>query len=202
MASDPDAAQDLADMARLAGDMESALSDLMARHAGRLHAYLLRLLQNPADAEDLAQETFVRVYEHRRRFNPRHGFTSWMYAIATNLARDRHRWRSRHPETSLDSTESGPPPDAGTRSGPFLSAMPDPLTPPPDAGAMAAERAEAVRRAIAALPPDLRAPLLLAEYEGCAHAEIGAALNLTPKAVEMRLYRARQRLREDLADWL
>ena len=61
------------------------------------------------------------------------------------------------------------------------------------------ERAAAVRRALAALPEDLRVPLVLAEYEGQSHREIAAVLECSPKAVEMRIYRARQRLRELLA---
>ena len=80
--------QDRSAMARLAAGEDEALNELMARHAERLFRYLLRLLQNETEAADLAQESFVRVYQNRARFVARHKFTTWLYAIATNLARD------------------------------------------------------------------------------------------------------------------
>lgn len=195
--SEPAAAQDRADMERLARGDPGALDELMARHAGPLFGCLQRLLQNAADAEDLAQETFVRVYEHRDRFDPTHAFHAWLYAIAMNLVRDRFRWRSRHPETPLEtpasaSTDAPPPP---------ASRLTDPARTPRDT-AVGNEQAEAVRQAVARLPEDLRLPLVLAEFEERSHAEISAILGCSPKAVEMRVYRARQQLRRDLARWL
>src|SRR5947209_1721921 len=94
--------QNVRDMARLAGGHGAALNDLMGRHAEKLFHYLLRSLQDENDASDLAQETFVRVYQNRSKFNPNQRFTTWLYAIASNLVRDRYRWRSRHPQVSLD----------------------------------------------------------------------------------------------------
>src|SRR5262245_17838913 len=102
--------QDQADMARLAEGRESALDDLMGRHAERLYHYLIRLLQDETEAEDLAQETFARVFLHRSKFKADKKFSTWLYAIATNLARDRLRHRSRHPTVSIeamDDSESG-----------------------------------------------------------------------------------------------
>src|SRR6185436_5232648 len=88
-------------MARLAAGADSALNDLIERHGPRLHNYLLRSLQNAEDAADLAQESFVRVYQHRARFDPRQRFSTWLYAIASNLVRGRFRFRRRHPEMPL-----------------------------------------------------------------------------------------------------
>src|SRR5205823_5130830 len=101
--------QDAVDMERLAAGRDDALNELMERHGERLFHYLIRLLQNEGDAEDLAQESFVRVYQHRARYNARQKFSTWLYAIASNLARDRFRWRARHPQISLEaeSEESG-----------------------------------------------------------------------------------------------
>lgn len=194
--NEADAGPDRLDMERLVRGYDGALDRLMARHADRLHAYLRRLLQHEQDAEDLAQETFVRVYQHRDRFDPRQAFATWLYAIATNLARDRYRWRSRHPEAPLD----GGAEDEGT--GGLAAVLPDEHETAPDAAAVAAERSTAVQQAVAALPPDLRVPLLLAEFESQSHAEIATILQCTTKAVEMRLYRARQQLRQRLARWL
>lgn len=185
---------DQQDMAGLATGRDAALNALMARHAEPLLRYLIRLLQNETEAEDLAEEAFVRVYQNRDRFRPGARFTTWLYAIATNLARDRQRWHTRHPQIPL---EAGSGAD-GTSLGQTLPS--GELTPAEvlEAG----ERAEWVRRAVAELPEDLRLPLVLAEYEEQSHAEIAAILKCSPKAVEMRVYRARQQLRQQLAKLL
>lgn len=181
---------DAQDMVRLAGGHDPALNDLMERHAQRLFHYLLRSLQDESDAADLAQETFVKVYQHRARFNREQKFSTWLYAIASNLVRDRYRWRTRHPQVSLDAQNS----ETGNE---FVNRLTDVAGTPSEA-LQSQERAEAVRRAVAALPEDLRQPLVLAEWEGKPQAEIAAILNCTVKAVETRIYRARKQLREAL----
>ena len=186
----PGDAQDRSDMARLVEGHDRPLNDLMARHAERLLHYLIRVLQNESEAEDIAQETFARVYLNREKFNPQKKFSTWMYALATNLARDRLRWLSRHPQVSLD---SGPDEESGLEN-----VLPS-GAPGPNESMDLAERAAAVRRALAALPEDLRVPLVLSEYENQSHAEIGQVLDCSAKAVEMRIYRARQQLRAALA---
>lgn len=159
---------------------ELALSRLMDQWQTPLRSFLYRHTLNEAVAEDLAQETFVRVYQHRARFRSGAKFSTWMFQIALNLARDHARARRRHP------TES-------------LAHAPEPATTEhPRQQALASETAAAVREAIASLPNDLRDAVLLSEYQGLSHAEIGAILRATPKAVETRLYRARQQLRTAL----
>jgi len=179
--------QDTVDMQRLVGGLDAALDDLMDRHRQRLFHYLIRLLQNESDAEDVAQESFVRVYEHRARFDPRLKFSTWLYTIATNLARDRLRWRVRHPQVSLDAENR----ESGANLG---DALPD-LSPIPSETMEANDRSAIIRDAVATLPEELRVPLVLAEYEECSQAEIAAILRCSVKAVEMRIYRARQQLR-------
>ncbi len=181
---------DVQDMSRLTAGHEAALNSLMERHAGKLFNYLVRCLQNEDDAADTAQETFVKVYQSRARFDPDQKFSTWLYAIAANLVKDRYRWRSRHPQVSLDAES-----DATGDS--FRESLPgnDPL---PHERAQTAERSEAIRRAVAALPEELRQPLILAEYEERSHAEIGGILGCSAKAVETRIYRARQQLRVSL----
>jgi len=186
--------QDARDMARLVAGEDTALNDLMERHAERLFHYLVRSLQNEEDAADLAQEVFAKVYQKRARFRATQKFSTWLYAIASNLVRDRYRWRSRHPQVSLDGKREA----AGTS---FLEMLPE-GRPSPTETLQAEERAEAVRRAVAGLPTELRQPLILSEYEERSHAEIAAILGCTAKAVETRLYRARQRLRASLAHLL
>jgi len=183
--------QDREDMARLNAGHDAALNQLMERHSERLFHYLVRQLNNEADAADLAQETFVRIYHHRAAFKPSQRFSTWLFTIATNLIRDRFRWRTRHPEVSIDA-----PAEEGAA---IQDALPAAGVSPGEQMA-AEERAAAVRQAVESLPDDLRAALILSEYENLSHAEIGAVLNCSAKAVESRLYRARAHLRQRLAE--
>jgi RNA polymerase sigma-70 factor (ECF subfamily) len=183
-------AQDAQDMARLVAGGDAALNDLMERHAEKLFHYLFRSLQDEADAAELAQDTFVRVYQNRAKFDARQKFSTWLYAIASNLVRDRFRWRSRHRQVSLDAENEA----SGYDFRETLSGH----GPSPSESLQAEERAEGVRRAVAALPEELRLPLILAEYEGRSQAEISEILGCSVKAVETRIYRARQQLRVGL----
>jgi len=183
--------RDRTDMERLTAGHDAALNELMERHAGKLFNYLIRRLQNEEDAADAAQETFVRVYQNRAKFDTSQRFSTWLYTIATNLVKDRYRYRTRHPQVSLDAENE----QTGVSFHKNLPA--ENLTPSDDL--QTNERADAVRRAVAALPDDLRTPLILAEYEGRSQAEIGEILGCTAKAVETRIYRARQQLRVALS---
>lgn len=182
--------QDAQDMGRLIAGHDAALNDLMERHAGKLFHYLCRSLQDESDADDLAQEAFVKVYQSRAKFDLQQKFSTWLYAIASNLVRDRYRWRSRHPQVSLDAEND-------TTGNAFRETLTE-GRPSPIESMQAEERADAVRRAVAALPEELRLPLILAEYEERSQAEIGKILGCTAKAVETRIYRARQQLRTSL----
>jgi RNA polymerase sigma factor (sigma-70 family) len=183
--------RDAQDMTRLAGGHDAALNALMERHAEKLFHYLVRSLQDEADAADLAQETFVRVFQNRAKFDARQKFSTWLYAIASNLVRDRYRWRSRHQQVSLDAEDEG-----------SSSSLKDTLRavePIPDQLLENRERADLVRRAVGALPEELQQPLILAVYQDLPQAEIATILNCSIKAVETRIYRARQQLRTALS---
>lgn len=184
---------DRTDMARLATGHDAALNDLMERHSERLFHYLIRCLQNEEDAADLAQETFVRVYQNRAKFDAKQKFSTWLYAIATNLVKDRYRYRTRHPQVSLDAEN-----EATGES--FRESVPE-QNPTPSEIVQGAEQAEAVRQAVEQLPEELRVPLILSEYGEHSHAEIGVILDCSAKAVETRIYRARKQLRGSL-HWL
>ena len=187
-------ALDRADMERLAAGQDAALNDLMGRHATPVFHFLCRMVGNEEDANDLAQETFARVFRARASFRPNEKFSTWLFTIAANLARNHFRWRARHPTVSLDA-ETG---DSEQTIGGTLPA--GDLA--PNEQALAAERAQAVRTAVGKLPEDLREAIVLCEWEDCSIAEAAAILESTPKAVESRLYRARQTLREQLKSWL
>jgi RNA polymerase sigma-70 factor (ECF subfamily) len=182
--------RDREDMARLVQGRDAALNDLMERHGQRLFHYLLRQLPNESDAEDCAQEAFVRVYIHRAKFRPEAKFSTWLYTIATNLARDAHRRRGRRKEVSL---EAG----ADDESDGLMGRIPD-RGQLPDEALITAEQARQVRDAIRALPEALRTPLVLFEYQDFSHSEIAAILKCSTKAVEVRIYRAKQALKKEL----
>ena len=188
------AALDRADMQRLADGHEAALNDLMARHAQPVFQFLCRMLGNEDDANDLAQETFVRVYRHRASFRPGAKFTTWLYTIAANLARNHHRWLARHPQVSLNAESE----TTGQSLGDVLPSS----GPSPDGAVVAAERAAAVRAAVDRLPADLREVIILCEWQDLSSAEAAAILDTTPKAIDNRLYRARNLLRDRLKGWL
>ena len=161
-------------MGALASGDDRALNRLMDRWQGPLRGFLHRYAQNEHDALDLAQETFVRVYQHRTRFRTGARFSTWMFQIALNLARSHARWQKRHPTDSLDG-------GAGTPDGRIELPVETP---------------------VAALPTDLREAVIFSEYEEKSHAEIAAIARTTPKAIETRLYRARQQLRTALGKYL
>ncbi|HTY87031.1 MAG TPA: sigma-70 family RNA polymerase sigma factor [Candidatus Acidoferrum sp.] len=189
-----DDARDRADMGRLAAGQDAALNDLMERHATPVFQFLCRMVGNEDEANDLAQETFVRVFKSCRSFRVNEKFSTWLFTIAANLARNHFRWRSRHPNVSLEA-EMG---EAEQTLGNTLLAA----GPAPNEQALAAERAAAVRAAVGKLPEDLREAIVLCEWEELSVAEAATILEATPKAVESRLYRARQMLRERLKSWL
>jgi RNA polymerase sigma-70 factor, ECF subfamily len=187
-------ALDRAGMARLVAGDGAALKLLLDRHATRLFHYLVRLTQNESVAEEFAHETFVRVFRNAHRYKPAQRFSTWLYTIATNLVRDRQRRHIRHPHLSLESAED----HEGRAIQDTLAA--NGHTPAQDLAS--AETIAAVRRAIAELPDELRIPIVLAEYEEASYQEIATIVGGTPKAVEMKLYRARKLLRARLATWL
>jgi RNA polymerase sigma-70 factor, ECF subfamily len=187
-------ALDRADMVRLAAGHDAALNDLMERHAPPVFRFLCRMLGNEDDANDLAQETFARVFQSRDKFRPSEKFSTWLFTIAANLARNQIRWRSRHPNVSLDA-------ESGAAEEPLANVLPA-AGAAPNEQALAVERAVAVRKAVSKLPEDLREAIVLCEWEEKSVAEAAAILDATAKAVESRLYRARQNLREQLKRWL
>jgi len=187
-----EAREDAALMMRVRAGNEAAFAAMLARWELPVKRVIARIVLNASEAEDLAQETMVRVWSQREKFRPEAAFRPWIFSIAVNLARNRLRWWRRRPSVSLDAwSETGHdwPWQEGER--------------PSGAGDLErAERAAAVRDAVAALPAELREALVLFEYEELAQAEIAATLGCTVKAVESRLARAREKLRRALRAWL
>ena len=176
-------------MARLRAGQDSALNSLIERWEIPLRRFIFRYLQNEAESIDLAQEVFVKVYQNCHRFSAGMRFSPWMFTIAANLARNQARWRRRHPADSFGAD--------GQSALEREEALRHDLTPADLLDAE--ERAQAVREAVADLPADLKTAVLLFEYERMPQADIGRVLACSPKAVEARLYRARQALKKSLA---
>lgn len=187
---DPNSVTDEALMAALQRGDDTALAALMERWELPVKSFLLRLGVPSAGVEDVAQDAFVRLYEQRARFRPGCAFKPWFLTIAGNLGRNALRWRGRHPGESLEAAEAGG----------FVLADGAAISP-----AEAAERsatAARLRAAVAALPATLREVVVCVELEDLSYAEAAAVLDCSAKAVETRLYRARQALREMLGDRL
>ncbi len=159
-------------MAAVASGDETALATLIDRYAASVHAYLLRHSGNREDADDLLQETWVRVARSAKSFDTARRFRSWIYGIATNLARDLFRRRMTK-ERALRTLAMDPP------------AAP---------GADPADRGE-LRERIAQLPENMRAVLLLRYFEGMNEAEMADALEIPRGTVKSRLHAALRELR-------
>ncbi|MES2659713.1 MAG: RNA polymerase sigma factor [Verrucomicrobiota bacterium] len=176
-------------MNQLAHGDDLALNALMNRWGGRVAAFLHKMTGEHATSLDLAQETFVRLYQSRGRYRASGNFSTWLFAIAANLARNHARWKSRHPTVSLDA----PAGESGAR----MAESADPHQDPREA-ATTAETTRAVHAAFLRLPADLREAMTLFVYEGMGYAEIAEVAGCSTKAVETRIYRARRLLREEL----
>jgi RNA polymerase sigma-70 factor (ECF subfamily) len=177
-------------MLRLKNGEDSVLNELMGRWQRSLVAFIYRYIGDETDALDLAQETFVRVYETRRRYTVQAKFSTWLFAIAANLCRNYLRWRQRRRESVPETLDTEDAEHAESVQGPDDS---------PDQAAMRAESISLIKLAIDRLPDDLKTAILLYEYQSLSYAEISSLLRCSVKAVEMKLYRARQLLKERLA---
>lgn len=164
-----------------------AFSLLMRRHKGRLHAFARRHLGDADAALDVVQESFVAAWKALDRYDPARPFPTWLAAIALNKCRDRgRRLKVRRlilGERSIDAP--GTPDYADPASG-------------PEDEALRSERMAGLEAAIARLPDQLKEPLILTALEGLSQQEAADLLKISAKAVETRVYRARRRL----ADWL
>ena len=181
--SPPDA--DIAAMQRLAAGDDLALNGIMERWRERLVSFLMRMTGDHATAVDLAQEAFVRLYQHCGSYKPAAAFSTYLFRIASNLAHNHARWMRRHPTMSIDDDEASIQEPAAS-------------SPTPDDQMDHGERLRIIESALATLPLDLREAILLFTYQDMSYAEIAEATRCTPKAVETRIYRARQILKSAL----
>jgi RNA polymerase sigma-70 factor, ECF subfamily len=170
-------------MLRVQRDEPGAFAELVASHSQRIFARFYRSFQDRQEAEDLTQDVFLRLYRSRKRYEPRAKFSTWLFHITQNVARNAFRNRRRHACVSqnLEGAESGRVLhlDAGSPS-------------------QALERSEAVRAvraAVSELAGRQRAALEMQQFQNRSYAEIADALDLSTKATKSLLYRARIQLK-------
>lgn len=164
-------------MRAVARGEEAAVGALVERHADALHAYLVRLCGDPSEAEDLVQESWIRIARSAQAFEPSRRFRPWAWGIATNVARDRYR-RIR------------------VRGGAHASLHANTATLARSESASIA-RVD-LRGRLAELPERLRQALLLRYYEGMTEPEIADALGIARGTVKSRLHAAIAGLRRSL----
>jgi RNA polymerase sigma-70 factor (ECF subfamily) len=156
-----------------------AFESLFRMHRRRVYGWILRIVRNPATAEELTVETFWRIHRAHARFDARRGFEPWARRIATHAALDWMRGARREHELARELIED---PAAG------------PVGDPAVAGEIRLRTAEAFGR----LPPKLRIAATLAVMEELPHREVAEALGISVAAVKLRVFRALRLLREDL----
>ncbi|MBQ9980088.1 MAG: sigma-70 family RNA polymerase sigma factor [Oscillospiraceae bacterium] len=166
------------------GDID-AFSELVRLHENRIYSLCLRMMGNPEDAQDAAQEAFIKAWEKLSTFRGDSAFSTWLYRLASNLCLDMIAARNRRAASSLSDED-----------GSFLD-TPD-TAPLPQEELERRERLGALKAAMDTLPDEARTMLILREGQGLSYEEIGQVLNLPPGTVKSRLFRAREKLREEL----
>ncbi|HLW55108.1 MAG TPA: sigma-70 family RNA polymerase sigma factor [Candidatus Angelobacter sp.] len=174
------------ELTRLRGGDAGAVAAVMERYQHRLYRYLLRLLREPATAEDIFQQTWIKVMERIGSFDPSHSFEGWLFAVARNLAIDHLR---RYRPESIDE----PLPSGDSRAELIPGSGPGALE-----QVLAKERAAGLARAMAELPMVFREVLTLRFEEEMRLEEIAAVLSLPLGTVKTRLHRAMKHLRSTL----
>jgi RNA polymerase sigma-70 factor (ECF subfamily) len=161
---------------------QEAFTDLVEAYQDHVYNLCYRMLGEPEAAEDAAQETFLRAYQHLQRYDRSRPFATWLLSIAAHYCIDRLR-RRRFLFTSLDDLQDS-----------SAAELPDLRAPNPEDATVLRERALLMQTGIRKLNPTDRAAVILRYWHDCSEAEIAETLNLTVSAVKSRLHRARREL--------
>ncbi|MEZ6019470.1 MAG: sigma-70 family RNA polymerase sigma factor [Planctomycetota bacterium] len=170
-------------MGRPGGDPQ-AFGELVERHQSRVWRVARGLVGSDEDAQDIAQEAFLRVYRGLEGFDPQFAFSTWLYRIVTNLCIDHLRKKRRHTSLSAGADDLD--------DGPLMTDLPDPREEGPADGLMALETAGEVRTVLEGLAPHFRTALVLRELEGLSCKEIADIVGVTHVTVRWRLHRGRK----------
>lgn len=166
------------------GDV-NAFEALVSAYEKNVYNLALRMMGNAQDAEDMAQEAFLKAYNSLPGFRGDSKFSVWLYRIVSNVCLDQLRKKSKRPTVSLSMED-----EDGEET---QLDLPDTAQSPEEVLEKKLTR-EAVRRGLAQLPEDARQILLLREIQGLSYEEIGETLGLEPGTVKSRIFRARKRL--------
>lgn len=180
-----DREEELALVRRVQNGDTDAFEDLVRAHEKTVYNLALRMTRDPQDAEDMAQEAFLKAYRSLPEFRGESKFSVWLYRIVSNVCLDHLRKQSRRPAVSLTTED-----DEGEEQ---QWDVPDESQSPERVLEQKLTR-EAVQRGLAQLPEEQRQILLLREIRGLSYEEIGAILELEPGTVKSRIFRARKRL--------
>ncbi|WCJ60351.1 sigma-70 family RNA polymerase sigma factor [Fontisphaera persica] len=176
------------------GDRQ-AFAALVDRHKQALVNYIARTIQDPTEAEDLAQHVFVQVFKAAHRYRPQARFAPWLYSIARNACLNELRRRSRHPTTSLEDLHAGEEESAPRP-------LPDPQTPPPSHQILRAELEAKVAEALRDLPENQRTAILLYQQQQMSYEEIAEVMGCSLVAVKSLIFRGRETLKLRLKAYL
>lgn len=172
------------------GDHE-LFRELIERHQTAVIGTVAKMLGSNNQAEDLAQQVFLRLWKSRERYKPTAKFTTFLYTITRNLVFNESRRKSRRKESSLDAQKED-----------FALEIPANPNQQPDNEQLMTELGEAIDQAIAELPEKQRMAVILRRYQNLPYEEIATVLDLTVSAVKSQLFRARTTLRESLASYM
>jgi RNA polymerase sigma-70 factor (ECF subfamily) len=181
---------------RLRVGESDAFDTLVCRYSGDIYALLVRITQNPDEAGDLTQETFLRAFKAIRRFRGDSELKTWLFRIAINESRNRHRWwkrRFREKTVSLDDSVG----DTDVRLHETLSNG----AADPESIMLRREHHKALEIALASLPEAYREVIVLRDIEGQSYQEIADVLKINIGTVKSRIARGREELRHKLSDF-
>jgi RNA polymerase sigma-70 factor (ECF subfamily) len=192
-------AEDAALVAALKAGSEEAFGVLIAQYSQPLYSLIARSLQDPADAADITQEVFIKVFRSIRGFHGEASLRTWLYRIALREASNQRRWWKRHKlqETTIDTPagEGDDNDDALSLSGLLMDSAGSPY----DHAAQSELKAR-VEEALRKLPDAFRTVVVLREMEGCCYEEIAEILDLPAGTVKSRLTRGRAALKQILVE--
>lgn len=183
--------EDVALMAKVARGDHHAFEELVMRHQHAVVGTVAKMLGNASEAEDIAQQVFLRLWKSAPRYKPSAKFTTFLFTITRNLVFNESRRRQRRKEHSLEEQEEE-----------WHQQVSEDGASQPDDELLQREMQKAVDRAIAALPEKQRMAVVLRRYEQMPYEEISVVLKLSVSAVKSQLFRARHALREALSNYL
>jgi RNA polymerase sigma-70 factor, ECF subfamily len=183
-------------MLQVRNDDAAAFEELVQRYQSRLVTVLEHLVRGREQAEDLAQEVFLRVYRARKSYEPQAKFCTWLFTIANNVAKNSKRTMARRREVNLSSHAED---DQSKRLDNLAQAASGFM---PARQLDKAERAAMVRQAVGSLDERQRLALVLSKFEGMSYEEISTAMEISVKAVKSLLFRARENVRIRLEPYI